>query len=130
MMVRLLSVRSEMPHANSIRCPSPSRKRGSRACPWLEQGAAGAAWSPGFPLSRRAVRGKSRIGEIELVVSIRARSRWGGIDGGQGSTFEQPGSHQISEPQGEQARSGIVRGDAQQQIGDHYSKELQANGIL
>ena len=53
-----------------------------------------------------------------------------GIDRGRGSTFEQPGSHQISKPQGEQARTAVVSGDAQQQVGGHRGKELQANGIL
>ncbi len=31
---------------------SPPRKRGPRACPWLEQGAIALPWGPGFPLSR------------------------------------------------------------------------------
>ena len=32
---------------------SPPRRRGPRACPWLEQGASGAASvAPGYPLSR------------------------------------------------------------------------------
>src|ERR1700752_2416097 len=42
------------PHRNTF--PSPPRKRGSRTCPWLEQGRPLVA-SPGFPLSRRAISG-------------------------------------------------------------------------
>ena len=47
-----MSVRPEMCTDGSIGYSSPRRKRGSRACPWPEQGASAAALVPGFLLSQ------------------------------------------------------------------------------
>ena len=48
----------------------------------------------------------------------------------QGSAFEQAASHQMGKAQGEERRAAGLRGDAQQQIGDHRGKDLEANGVF
>src|SRR5258707_13783350 len=88
--------------------------------------------SPGFPLSRRAVRGKSSIGEIELVWGIASWLRgWCRlVDAGQGSTLEPTSSHQIGEAQGRQARPAGASGDAQQPGGGQGSEDLDAGSVF
>src|SRR5271156_6614709 len=104
-------------------CAYPSAKAGV-------QGNRFSPWAPRFPLARRAVRGKLSIGKIELVVGRRTWSRWGQVDGGHGSTFEQACSHQVGKAQRQQARPALARGNAQKQVGDHGGENLQANGVF
>ena len=54
---------------------------------------------------------------------------WRLVNGGHGAAFEQARSNQVGKTQGEQARPAVAGGDAQQQVGDHGGKNLQANGV-
>src|ERR1700733_12402819 len=81
-----------------------------------------------FPLSRRGVRGKLSIGEVELILVVALRSWDGGgvADFGDGAAFEELRAYQIGEAQGRQVGSAALGGDAQQEIGDHRGDDLQA----
>src|SRR5207237_6041638 len=87
---------------------------------------------PWIPAFAQGCPGKSGIGESELVLNIgrRLRDWWGFVEVGDRSALEQAGAHQICKAQGEQARAGVARRDAQQQKSDHRGVELQANGVF
>src|SRR5437016_9656694 len=103
---------------------SPPRKRGSRATV-----RALVDWIPAFA---QGCPGKSGISESELILNIGRglRGRWGLVEVGYGSVFEQAGAHEVCKAQSEQARAAVAGGDAQQQISNHGSKDLQTNGVF
>src|SRR5260370_3871287 len=92
----------------------------------------GPTFPPSFPRKRQGCTGKSDISQSELVLNIERglQGGWGFVEVGDGSVFEQTSAHQVCKAQCEQAGAAVARGDAQQQIGDHRGKDLQANGVF
>src|ERR1700756_5036349 len=113
--------RSEIHCHNRLSSPRGSGGPGATAAslPWIP------AFAQGCP-------GKSSIGETELVldVGMGRGGIWGLVNDGHRSAFEQARSNQVGKAQGEQARPTVAGGDAQQQIGDHGGKNLQANSVF
>lgn len=84
---------------------------------------------------RRAVRGKSGIGEAELVWGAEGFGsawvdwRWA-LDGGDVATLEEAADDEVREALDRQGDTMSAGGDAQQRIGDHRGEELEADGIV
>src|SRR6185437_14041082 len=89
--------------------------------------------APGFPLSRRAVRGKLGISKLQLVGG--AGAGLGGVDIGRALDVgdrlacEEAGRDEVGETDCRQGNAAIAGGDAQQEIGDHGGDDLEADGV-
>ena len=88
-----------------------------------------------LPLLCRAVRGKLGIAELDLVGGVSGfRSAgidwWRPFDRGDGSTGEQELADEFGQPERKHLDAVGAGGDAQQQVGNHCSKDLQADCII
>src|SRR5947209_19577540 len=87
------------------------------------------------PAPRRAVRGNSSIGEAQLVFGVLAlRTAWvdgrGFVDGAKLAAFEEAQGDQIGKAQDRDLDAVAAGGDAQQGVGDHRGKDLEADGVV
>src|ERR1700690_1576854 len=87
------------------------------------------------PRKGRAVRGKSDIAELQLVGGVSGpgsagvdRRRF--IDGGDWSTREQELADEFGQPERKHRYAVCPRGNAQQQIGNHGSQNLQSDRVV
>jgi SAM domain (Sterile alpha motif) len=90
---------------------------------------------PSLPRVRRAVQGNSSIAETQLIFGVLA---WwaarvdgrGFVDGGEVAALEEAQSDQIGEAQDRDLDAVAAGGDAQQRIGDHRGKDLEADRVV
>src|SRR5271167_536133 len=87
------------------------------------------------PGRRRAVRGNSSIAETQLIFGVLAlRAAWvdgrGFVDGGEVAALEEAQSDQIGEAEDRDLDAVAAGGDAQQRVGDHRGKELEADRVV
>src|SRR5207302_7932166 len=90
---------------------------------------------PPLPEGRRAVRGKSGIAEIELTFGVFAlRAAWvhgrGFFDGAEVAAFKEAQGDQIGKAQDRDLDAMAAGGDAQQRVGDHRGKDLEADRVV
>src|SRR3954451_19059415 len=83
------------------------------------------------PALRRAVRGNSGIAEAQLMFGVWALTAArvdgrGFFDGAEVAAFEQAQGDQIGEAEDRDVDAVAAGGDAQQGIGDHRGKQLEA----
>src|SRR6266436_9556145 len=88
-----------------------------------------------LPASGRAVRGNSGIAETQLILGVSALwAAWvdgrGFLDGAEVAAFEKAQGDQIGEAEDRDFDAMAAGGDAQQRIGDHRGKDLEADGIV
>src|SRR6266478_6330294 len=87
------------------------------------------------PVLRRAVRGNSSIAEAQLIFGVLAlRAAWvdgrGFVDGAEVAALEEAESDQIGEAQDRDLDAMAAGGEAQQRVGDHRGKDLEADGVV
>src|SRR5437764_8401014 len=87
------------------------------------------------PAPRRAVRGKSGIAETQLMFGVLALwtawvDRRGFVDGAEVAALEEAQSDQIGEAQDRDLDAMAAGGDAQQRVGDHRGKDLEADRVV
>src|SRR5882724_2703569 len=88
-----------------------------------------------LPQPGRAVRGNSSIGETELIFGVLAlRAAWvdgrGFVDGAEVAALEEAQSDQIGEAQDRDLDAMAAGGEAQQRVGDHRGKDLEADRVV
>src|SRR6266853_263659 len=87
------------------------------------------------PAMRNAVRGNSSIAETQLIFGVLAlRAAWvdgrGFVDGAEVAALEEAQSDQIGEAQDRDLDAMAAGGDAQQRLGDHRGKDLEADRVV
>src|SRR6266849_8517181 len=90
---------------------------------------------PTSPRKRRAVRGNSSIAETQLIFGVLALwAAWvdgrGFVDGAEVAALEEAQSDQIGEAQDRDLDAMAAGGDAQQRVGDHRGKDLEADRVV
>src|SRR3954454_16249370 len=87
------------------------------------------------PAIRRAVRGNSGIAEAQLMFGVWALTAArvdgrGFFDGAEVAAFEEAQGDQIGEAEDRDVDAVAAGGDAQQGIGDHRGKQLEADRVV
>src|SRR5690348_7879188 len=138
----VVMISSTMPSAKYSCSGSPLRlAKGSTAIDGLSGSASGAAAPTRAPSALpspacgRAVRGNSGIAEPQLrcgVWALRAArvDGRGFFDGAEVAAFEEASGDQIGEAEDREFDAMAAGGEAQQHVGDHRGKDLQADGVV
>src|SRR5271163_1775660 len=87
------------------------------------------------PASGRAVRGNSGITETQLILGVLTLwAAWvdgrGFVDRAEMAAFEEAQGDQIGKAQDRDLDAVAAGGDAQQRVGDHRGKDLEADGVV
>src|SRR5271155_3216919 len=83
----------------------------------------------------RAVRGNSGITETQLILGVLTLwAAWvdgrGFVDRAEMAAFEEAQGDQIGKAQDRDLDAVAAGGDAQQRVGDHRGKDLEADGVV